>query len=264
MLIRSRHLGLSLVLLAGFTCWTSVARQDNQQAMTNLLSENQQRLQQNQQAQQQVDAIAGDTLRLEQDYRQELKVKEGLDIYNLMLQKQLDKQQHQLAQIKHSIANATVIERQIMPLLVRMVDALDGLLKADMPFLLKERQARVDTLKNLLEQPNLTLAEKSRRVFEAYQIEMEYGYTIEAYKAEIDVEGQSLAADILRIGRIALVYQDINGDHVGHWLAAANRWQPLTDSQFRRHINKGLRIAKEEIAPELMTIPFNQSVETLR
>ena len=135
--------------------------------------------------------------------------------------------------------------------------------KPTLPFLKQERENRVAALKALLERPDLTLAEKSRRVFEAYQIEMEYGYTIENYKDEIDVAGQAVAADVLRIGRIALVYQDINGEQFGHWQPGARRWAALEESQYRRHINKGLRIAKEEIAPELMTIPFNQPQEAL-
>ena len=204
------------------------------------------------------------TKQLVQDFQQEQKLMDGINLYNAMMQKQLDKQQLHMDTISESIANASLIERQIMPLLVRMVNALDDLLKVDLPFLLEERQERIAKLRELLERPDLTLAEKSRRVFEAYQIEMEYGYTIESYKGRLNVEQQEFAADFLRIGRVALMYQDINGKNVGFWDKSNNNWQGLTESQYKRHIAKGLRIAKQEIAPELVTIPFNQIPETLQ
>jgi len=222
------------------------------------------RLNNNRQSQQQLDVITSDVRQMEQAYLQELSIKEGLDVYNLMLQKQLNNQQKQLDQLQNSLANASLIERQVMPLLVRMVSALEELVVIDLPFLSSEREQRIAELTLLLERPELTLAEKTRRVFEAYQIEMEYGYTIESYKQEIELDGQSIAADILRIGRIALLFQDINGNRVGHWQPETNAWELLEESQFRRHINKGLRIAKEEIAPELVTIPFSQPVEAIQ
>ena len=235
--------------------------QDASSATEQLLTETKERLKDNQQAQRQVDDVFDQTKQLEQDFQQELKLMDGINLYNAMMQKQLDKQQQHMDTIRESIANASLIERQIMPLLVRMVSALDDLLKVDLPFLLEERQERIAKLAELLERPDLTLAEKSRRVFEAYQIEMEYGYTIESYKGRLTVDDQEFAADFLRIGRMSLMYQDINGKKVGFWNKNNGAWEGLTESQYKRHIAKGLRIAKQEIAPELVTVPFNQTLE---
>ncbi len=221
------------------------------------------RLNANRDAQQQVDKVFEASVSMAQEFESELKLLDGLDIYNAMLAKQLSEQERQMQQIQTSIANASSIERQIMPLLVRMLDALEGLIELDTPFLLAERSQRIDKLKALLYQPDLTLAEKTRRVFEAYQIEMDYGSTIETYKGKLAVNNQEMAVEFLRIGRISLLYRDINSDHIGKWNKELAQWQPLEDSQYRRHINKGIRIAKEEIAPELLTIPLNQTLEML-
>ena len=219
------------------------------------------RLQNNQQAQQSINGVHASSQSMAQEYESELQLLESLDIYNAMLQKQLDKQSQQMAQIRHSISHASLMERQVMPLLMRMLHALEELVALDVPFLREERQHRVAELQNLMPRPDLSLAEKTRRVFEAYQIEMDYGTTIETYKGQLKRDNRDVAAEFLRIGRISLLYRDLNGERMGYWDKNKNRWQTLQASQYQRHLNKGIRIAKEEIAPELITIPLYQTLE---
>ena len=260
---------IQLIVISGITLNFAIGQQVEFEAdkskplqvMPKLLNSGESRLLDNQESQQKISKLFDSTKDKEQEYQQQLKLLEGLNVYNSMLQKQLDKQSLQQQNLKHSIANVSEIERQIMPLLVRMVDALGQLVALDAPFLIAEREQRIEGLQQLLEQPNLTLAEKTRRVFEAYQIESEYGKTIEAYKSQLLINDQKLAVNILRIGRIALLYQDLSGEQVGYWNAHENIWQPLTGSQYKRHINKGLRVAYEEISPELITIPLSSLVE---
>ena len=219
------------------------------------------RLEDNKQAQAAVDGTAEQTHKLEKTYQDEVKVLEGLNMYNAMLKRQLDNQQGEIDKLNASINNATLVERQIMPLLERMVDALETFVEIDMPFLLTERRERISELRALLEKAEYTTSEKCRRVFEAYQIENEFGYTIEAYKGRVDVENAQFSVDFLRIGRVALVYRDLSGDKVGFWNKQQKRWQPLTERQYKRHISKGLKVAKEEISPELITMPVVASWE---
>ena len=214
------------------------------------------RLTTNAKAQQSIDAIHSQAQQLEQDYRQELKIVQSLERYNFMLQKQLAHQESQIEKLTLSINNTTLIERQIMPLLERMLDTLELFILADIPFLAQERQQRLHGLRTLLELPEFTTAEKARRVFEAYQIENEFGYTLEAYKGNLDLNGERFAVDFLRIGRVALLYQDLSGHRAGYWDRSSSSWHPLTEQQYLRHIRKGLKIAHEEISPELITIPL--------
>lgn len=214
------------------------------------------RLKKNAEAQQQIDSLHSQTQKLEQAYLAELKILQSLERYNLMLQKQLSNQDAQIERLNHSINNATLIERQIMPLLERMLDTLEQFIQADLPFLAEERQRRLLGLRALLERPEFTTSEKTRRVFEAYQIENEYGYTLEAYKGRLELNGEQFAVDFLRIGRIALLYQDLSGTRAGYWSVTHSSWQPLSEQQYLRHISKGLKIAREEISPDLFTIPL--------
>lgn len=251
------HLLRTLLLIAVCTGTQAWAQEKTQQ----LVDEGLERLKQNQQSQQVIDADFENIQTMEREFQDELQLLESLNMYNAMLQRQLDDQQSQISKIKTSINNVTLIERQIMPLLVRMVDALDSFVSVDLPFLRKEREARVNDLSELLVKAEYTTSEKTRRVFEAYQIENEYGYTIESYKGRVNLSGEQFAVDFLRIGRIGLMYRDLAGERVGFWNKQSNSWHPLTERQYKRHITKGLKIAREEISPELITLPLVANVE---
>ena len=247
-------------LLAAFVVTTagSVAAQD---PVEPVLQEEAQRISENQQAQRQVSDVHGDTLDLVNQYQVKLKAVDGLKVYNALLQDQLDAQDREMETLRSSIGNATVIERQMVPLMIRMLDGLEEFIALDVPFLLEERQERVTNLRALMKRSDLTVAEKSRRVFEAYQIENDYGRTLEAYKGKLDLADRSFDVDFLRIGRLALLYRSVGNDRFGHWDRQAKQWVETDQSQFRRNVDRGLRIARQEMAPELVTIPVPPAEE---
>ena len=215
-------------------------------------------------AQQRIDRVSDRSRELLDAYRAELKLVEGLETYVEMLDRQLEGQRREVETLKTSIGDVAVIERQILPLMSRMIDTLEAFVQLDLPFLLEERNQRIDRLRTLLGRSDVTVAEKSRRVFEAYQIETEYGRTIEAYKAKLVLGDATFDADFLRIGRTALLYQTVGGEQLGRWDVPAGSWQPLEAVPYRRLIEKGLKVARQEVAPELITIPLSlQRVEAL-
>ena len=65
-----------------------------------------------------------------------------------------------------------------MPLMSRMIGALEEFVEVDVPFLIDERRRRVGNLLDIMGRADVTVAEKYRRLVEAYQIENEYGRTI--------------------------------------------------------------------------------------
>lgn len=250
-----------LLAVAFITSATFSALANGQEQTQELIDKGAERLQDNRQAQQTIDGSLEQIETLERDFQSELQLLDSLNMYNNMLKRQLDDQDAQITKLNTSINNATQIERQIMPLLVRMMEALDNFVAVDMPFLIDERTARIDTLKALLTRSEFTTSEKTRRVFEAFQIENEYGYTIESYKGRVSLDGNQFAVDFLRIGRVGLLYRDLAGERVGFWNKQTNAWQPLTESQYKRHIFNGLKIAKEEISPTLITLPMLADIE---
>ena len=61
--------------------------------------------------------------------------------------------------------------------------------------------------------------------------------------------------DFLRFGRIALVYQTLDGMEAGVWNQAEKSWEPL-DASYRTAIRQGLRIARKQAAPDLIRLPL--------
>lgn len=208
-------------------------------------------------AQEQIDRLNEANRALLDQYRAELKIVEGLETYVGMLGRQLDSQAEEIATLQTSIGDVAVIQRQVQPLLARMIDSLDSFIALDMPFLAAEREDRVTRLRALLGRSDVTVAEKTRRVFEAYQIESEFGRTIEAYKAKLDLDSGPADADVLRIGRVGLMYRTAGNGRLGYWHQASKSWRPLPASPYRRLIETGLQVARQEIAPELVVIPMN-------
>ncbi|MDH3283085.1 MAG: DUF3450 domain-containing protein [Gammaproteobacteria bacterium] len=208
-------------------------------------------------AQKQVERIDDAKRDLVAEYRTVIKIVDGLKVYNGLLEKQITNQHAELTAIQQSIDNVALIERQIVPLMVRMIDSLAAFVKLDVPFLPGERNARVQSLREMMERSDVTVAEKLRRVFEAYQIENDYGRTIEAYKGSRVVDGDTREVNFLRIGRIALLYQTLGGDVSGGWDKDSGEWQTLAPEVYNKSIATGLRIARGRLAPELITVPIS-------
>jgi hypothetical protein len=101
---------------------------------------------------------------------------------------------------------------------------------------------------------DVTAAEKVRRVSEAYQIENDYGRLIESYTAKLALHGATYDAEYLRVGRIGLMVRTVGSDLHGYWNRHAGQWQLLEESQWARMIEQGLRVARQEVAPQLVHV----------
>ncbi|MGA9573042.1 MAG: DUF3450 domain-containing protein [Lysobacterales bacterium] len=206
-------------------------------------------------AQQQIDSVADQTEKIINDYRTVTKVVDGLKVYNSLLQTQLNNQKDEMQALTDSIANVALIERQIVPLMTRMVDALEEFVKLDTPFLVKERTARIKRLRDILERSDVSAAEKLRVVLEGYQIENDYGRTIEAYKGSTEINGNQLEVDFLRIGRVSLLYQTVGGEHTGAWESSKGAFVELPPETYQKQVLDGLKIARKQVAPDLLVVP---------
>ncbi|NIM69257.1 MAG: DUF3450 family protein [Xanthomonadales bacterium] len=235
--------------LAGFPSSASAATVDEisaaGEARTNAAAADQQR----------IDAIASQIDQLVVDYTSVIKVVDGLKVYNSLLQRQVTNQEQEMVALRESIDNVALIERQIVPLMTRMLDSLEEFIALDTPFLVKERNDRLLRLRDMMERSDVTAAEKFRRVLEAYSIENDYGRTIEAYKGTVEIEGRPQEVDFLRIGRVSLTYQSVGGQHTGGWDSATRQWVELSPETYKAQVADGLKIARKQVAPDLIVIP---------
>ena len=179
----------------------------------------------------------------------------GLDVYNGQLQKQIDNQMQEMADLNASIDGVSIIERQITPLMMRMITGLEQFVELDVPFLAQERNNRVVELQAMMDRADIAPSEKFRRVMEAYQVEMDYGRTLEAYSGLHTIDGQERDVDFLRVGRTALIYQTRDASLQGTWNKQTRQWEALSSS-YRTQVTKGLHMAKKQLAPDLLMLPI--------
>jgi hypothetical protein len=203
-------------------------------------------------SQRRIDALSEETDKMLAEYRTRLKQIDALRIYNSQMEQLIASQDLEMASLRRQIDDVEVVGRGVTPLMLKMIDALDAFVALDVPFLKEERATRVQHLRELMGRADVTNAEKYRRILEAYQIENDYGRTIEAYRGTL-ADGRTV--DFLRVGRIALVYQTLDADELAVWDQETEDWIEL-DSSYRTAIKQGLRIARKQSAPDLIRLPL--------
>lgn len=245
----SRRVALAVFASLGLMTSGSVLAQSVDQ----VIQADQRRLQLARQSQERINNIVEGTRSLEDDYRAINKEIDGLRVYNRLMQAQVAGQEATLADIALSMDQVDVINRQIFPLMTRMIDGLDRSIALDVPFLMEERTERVEGLRDIMERSDVSVAEKFRKVMEAYQIENDYGNSTEAYEETLTIDGESRNYNMLRIGRIGLYFQSDDTRITGRWDNEAREW--VVDNSARNEVRKGLRMARQLIAPELLILP---------
>tara|TARA_Y100000590_G_scaffold273475_1_gene307067 strand:+ start:61 stop:801 length:741 start_codon:yes stop_codon:yes gene_type:complete len=231
------------------------------QTVDDVLAADAKRLQLAQASQERINETVDGTRTLTDQYRAINKEIDGLKVYNRLMTAQVQGQEATLEDIKISMDQVDVINRQIFPLMERMIDGLEQSIALDIPFLKEERVGRIDGLKSLMSRSDVSVAEKFRKVMEAYQIELDYGSSAEFYKQSLDLGSDYGVRDynMLRVGRIGLYFQSDDSSITGMWDVDQNAW--VIDDEYRSEIRKGLRMARQLIAPELLLIPVQAAKE---
>ncbi len=191
-------------------------------------------------------------------FARELKLVEGLKVYNDQLVKQIAAQKEARQEILVSIEESKGLEPQVAPLLNKMLGALEQFVKADLPFHLDERLESIGRLKALMVAPEASTSDRFRNIMDIYTAETEYGNSYEAYKATLDVagNGEAIEVDMLRIGRVALFYQTRDQKVSGMWDTDNKVWKQLP-SDTNRNIRTAIKVAAKTVAPELLSLPIS-------
>ena len=206
-------------------------------------------------SQRRIDDLDEQTQALLNDYRANLKQLEQLERYNASQRRQLEAQERELGSLEQDIATISSLQRSVQPLMDDMLSGLETLVSADMPFQQGEREARVSRLQGIMDDPEQSPAQRYRLIVEAYQIENEYGRTIEAYRSDVTVDGTTFEnAEFLRVGRLALIFKTDDDQTLKIYDADGHAWRDL-DALFLDDVKTGLRMAKEQIPPDLLTVP---------
>lgn len=202
-------------------------------------------------SQQKIDALDDQTRAMLERYRSASWQAQQLTVYANQLGELVKSQDAERESLKRQIVEMERTERELLPLMLRMVEGLEKFIALDLPFLATERRERLESLKKLMADPESNNADKFKRILEAWQIESEYGRSLGAERMEI--EGRTM--DVLRVGRVALYYLAPDGERAGWWNPGKKAWEGLP----HRHVAEvrhGLRMARETAAPNLLKLPM--------
>ncbi len=149
------------------------------------------------------------------------------------------------------------IKNELTGFLDRVLSTLEANIAVDLPFLTQERKARIVALKEMMVDPEESPAEKFRRVFEALQIEAEYGTTVEVTQETITLDGKEIIVDLFRLGRVSLLCQSLDQKKSAAYDPGTGSWQALPDT-VNRDLSRAIAMARLERSIELVELPLGR------
>jgi len=206
-------------------------------------------------SQQKIDQLSRENQGLLEEYRRMQNRADYQAAYTLELQQLSIAQEARIETLNRQIEEAGLTQQRIVPLMRSMANALEKFVALDLPFHQQERLAAVLLLKQRLRQPGLPLPAKFRLLLETWQLEQDYGLTIEAWRGPLTVADGSLSLEFLRIGRVALYYQSMDGQESAYWNTSSQSWEQLAD-EFNQPLSEAIRVAKKQVAPRLLLLPM--------
>ncbi len=251
---RMKTVALSAVISAG-ALLAGTAQAD--QTLNSILSVGQQKVDAARASQVRINKLQDQASELITKFRTVNKQIDGLRVYNAQMDKQLNAQNAALAELNDAIANVTVIQREIPPLIIRMLDGMEQFIKLDAPYKQELRLERVESQRANLDSAKITVAEKFRQVVELYNIEAEYARKVDSYPATINVEGQDRDVQILAVGRVALMFQNADRTLTGAWDRSAKKWTVLPAGEYSETVYNGIRMAQKKVSNGILTLPVN-------
>ncbi len=180
---------------------------------------------------------------------------ESLLVLNAGFRKSISIQEENIATLDESIASVEEVTRNIPLLMEKMLAALEEFIELDYPFQLEERRGRIQFARDAIDNPDVSIAEKFRQVLVMYQTETAYGRTIETYPDTIDLDGVERDVNIVRIGRVALIYQTTDRQETRAWDNRARAWVELPPGEYRTAIQDAIRVAAQLDAPRIIELP---------
>ncbi|MEE4218702.1 MAG: DUF3450 domain-containing protein [Xanthomonadales bacterium] len=206
-------------------------------------------------SQQKIDQLSREARNMLEEYRKLLDGTEYQAAYTRELEELQRSQEERLDELREQIAQVRITQQRIVPLMRSMADALQQFVVLDLPFQQDERLIAVMELKERLRQPDISVSAKFRILLEAYQVEQAYGGNVESWRGPLAFDGEDLSVEFLRVGRVALYFQTLDGRLSGYWDTAEQDWV-LLDESYNRDLARALRVAQNQVAPQLLQLPL--------
>ncbi|MEM1091714.1 MAG: DUF3450 domain-containing protein [Pseudomonadota bacterium] len=237
----------AVALVASLTTGSSLA-----DVLDSSVQTEQQTNQDTRQSQDRINNLATETEDLIAEYRRVLRETESLRVYNDQLQRVVNNQVSEIDAVNRQLEQLESTNRGVVPLLIEMIDTLEQIVEADVPFQLEQRRNIVLDLQDTIYRADVTTSEKYRRVMDAYQREVDLGRNVFSYQGKLPETDRTV--NFLVVGRTLLIYQSLDGEQVGWWNPNSRNWEEL-DGSYVTPINNAVRMANNQEAFNLVKLP---------
>ena len=205
-------------------------------------------------SQNKINSIYEQTVDLLGEYRNTVDEGDVLRGYNDHVQRMVDHQQTVIASLQKQIDGVDQVKQGVVPLMYKMIETLEKFIALDIPVSIERRKERVENLRTIMGDSNVTTSEQFRLVLEAYEIEANYGTTFEAYQGELDLGDRIITADFVNMGRIALVAQSLDMKNSWVWNNDSRSWEALGD-EYLKPIKEAVAMARKQLPMDLTKLP---------
>jgi len=212
-------------------------------------------------SQKRITAVQAQTQGLIAEYKRLSQGSDYQDEVNAEIRDRIAQQQSEITNLRQQLANLDITEQRIMPLMNSMADTLEQFVALDLPFHQEERLGRMIKLKQQMASSSFTLPDKYRALLSAFQQELEFGRSIEAWRGDLKLNDEKLTVEYLRLGRAAFYFQTMDGERSGYWDKEHKEWIELP-RKYGNDIKQGLRIAHNQQAPQMLALPFKNTPAT--
>lgn len=206
-------------------------------------------------SQEKIDSLFEQSQELLFEYRRVVDEYENLKVYNDHVQRLVDDQNASLASLQRQIDGIEATKQGVVPLMYKMIDALEQFVQLDLPIHKESRLARVERLRDIMGSANVTTSEQFRQITEAYQAEMDYGAGLIAYEGKLQFGGEEIAVDYFHLGRVALLAQSTDLKNGWIYNIHTGEWEKLDDS-YLNSLTQAIRMARKQTAPDLIKLPI--------
>ena len=205
-------------------------------------------------SQSKIDNIYEQTQELIAEYRNVVDEADVLRGYNDHVQRMVDDQKANIASLQNQIDGIDKIKQGVVPLMYKMIDTLEKFVELDVPMNLEGRKERIEGLKAVMGNSDVTTSEQFRLVLEAYEIEANYGTIFDAYQGELDLGDRTITADFVHMGRVALIAQSLDMKHAWVWNNESRSWDELGE-EYLKPVTDTIRMARKQLPMDLTKLP---------
>ena len=206
-------------------------------------------------SQQRVESLDDEADTAVREFRAVLQQKDNIALFVAQQDIFLQSQKSEISSLQRQLGTVEQIKQGMSPMMLKMAAEIEDAIKADMPFNLSERLARVDRMKQTLSDPDVSPAEQYRQVLNAFKIEVSYGQGIDSYEGAHPSKPGNVV-NFLRFGRVALLYMTKDESEVGRYNLETRSWDVLTGADAIA-LRQAVRISKGEAAPNIVYAPVS-------